>query len=409
MASAAPERVASLDLIRGVAILGILAINIAGFAGPIAGISNPHYPDPGSLADEIAFAAKFLVFEGKMRALFTILFGASLVLFVERSDAAGRFGDLLQLRRLAWLALIGLAHFFLLWWGDILFLYAVCGLVALLLRELKVRMLVTGALAIFLAWHVAGAAIDAPAVIAEQRVAAGTASADQLEAHAAWQEAVAEQAAREYEAALGGFAGQAAYQLSHRTLEPVFSVLDSAGETLPLMLIGIALYRTGFFTGGWRRESLAALALWGTLSGLALTVAVLAWAWTNGFPPRAMESAFFYWMALPHLLMAAGYVALLVLAAPMLARTAAGKRLIAAGKTAFSNYIGASLVMTAIFYGWGLGLFGTAGHAQQWLYVLLGWALMLAWSEPWLKRFRRGPLEWTWRSLTERRLLPFRR
>lgn len=81
----------------------------------------------------------------------------------------------------------------------------------------------------------------------------------------------------------------------------------------------------------------------------------------------------------------------------------------ACGRMAFSNYIGTSLIMTALFYGWGLGLAGRYGHAALWLFVVLGWVSMLAASTLWLARFRRGPLEWAWRSLVEMRFLPQRR
>jgi len=404
----APERVASLDLIRGVAVLGILAINISGFAGPVAGIYSPHQPQSGSFADEVAFAARFLLFEGKMRALFTILFGASLVLFAERADGSGRFGELLQLRRLMWLALFGLAHFYLLWWGDILFLYAVCGVIALFMLELRVRTLVVTALAIFFLWHLAGGALDAPELAAKQRVAAGTGNPKESKSDAAYRNAVKIQVEREETVALDSFAGHARQQFGKRTLDPLLVVLSSFGETLPLMLLGIALCRTGFFAGSWPRRRMARLAATGTLTGLAMTAAALAWAWPHRFPLRAMESAFTYWLAIPHLLMAAGYAALLVLATPAISASAFGHRLVATGRTAFSNYIATSILMTGIFYGWGLGLFGTVGHAAQWVFVLLGWVLMLAWSGPWLAHFRRGPLEWLWRSLTEGRMLAMR-
>jgi len=103
------------------------------------------------------------------------------------------------------------------------------------------------------------------------------------------------------------------------------------------------------------------------------------------------------------LLQTFGYASLLVLATPSLARTSLGQRLIAAGRLAFSNYLLTTIVMTAIFYGWGLGLIGLFGEAELTGFMLLGWAMMLAWSKPWLSRFRQGPLEWLWRSLAEGR------
>ncbi|MDE2619781.1 MAG: DUF418 domain-containing protein, partial [Sphingomonadales bacterium] len=109
-----------LDLVRGIAVLGILAINLGGYAGPIAAALSPNLPSPGTPADELWFALTTLVFEGKMRALFTLLFGASLLLFIDRAEARGEDGERLQLRRLGWLALFGYLHYVLLWWGDIL-------------------------------------------------------------------------------------------------------------------------------------------------------------------------------------------------------------------------------------------------------------------------------------------------
>ena len=150
-----------------------------------------------------------------------------------------------------------------------------------------------------------------------------------------------------------------------------------------------------------------ALATGGLLVGGGATLAALGWLWPRHFPLRAMADGLQYGLALPHLAMALGYAALLAMAAPWLAPTRAGARLIAAGRMAFTNYIATTVVMTALFHGWGLALGGTIGEAGLVPFVLLGWLLMLGWSKPWLACFRQGPLEWLWRSLTERRALPF--
>ena len=409
MEEAAAPRIRSLDLIRGVAVLGILAVNIAGFAGPSQSVLSPNLPFAASPADEAAFAAVFVLFEGKMRALFGMLFGASMLLFIERADAAGMYGDVLQLRRLGWLLLFGALHYFLFWWGDILFLYAVAGTVALMMRELPARTLLRIAAAIFILWHAAGMAGSAADVVEEERVRVGEASAGDLRSHARVIASLQRAAARELREYRSGYGEQVATKLSQRPLRQIMLTALSIAETLPLMLLGMVLFRSGFFSGGWDWRTLRRLALGGLAAGGGLTLGALALAWPRHFPARAMEAALLYWMALPHVLMALGYAALLVLAAPRLAATRLGRGLTQAGRMAFSNYIGTTVAMTAIFYGWGLGLIGTVGHAWQLLFVLGAWLAMLAASSAWLARFRQGPLEWLWRSLTEGRRLPLRR
>ena len=118
MPESPPVRIHALDLIRGVAVLGILAVNITSFAAPTGAGYSPNLPAPGTTADNWAFGVTLVFFEGKMRALFSILFGASLLLFVERQNQVGREGAELQIRRLLWLALLGWLHFLLLWDGD---------------------------------------------------------------------------------------------------------------------------------------------------------------------------------------------------------------------------------------------------------------------------------------------------
>ncbi|MCJ2187915.1 DUF418 domain-containing protein [Novosphingobium beihaiensis] len=403
--AAASHRLGSLDLIRGIAVLGILAINIAGFAGPMISATSPSLPHPASPMDEAAFAFSFLFFEGKMRVLFSLLFGAGLVLFWERSEAAGRDGDVLQVRRLFWLMALGALHYLLLWWGDILFLYAVCGLAALLLRPLRDRTLLIIALGLYYVWHLWGLFDSAAAITAETAVRHGNATPAQVHLLSEWLQPMRDWAAQEMRESHLGFLGLLRAKLELRPFWQVQMVSGNFSETLPLMLIGMVLYRRGFFTGTLSRKRLVAVGVACTAGGLALTALFLGWAWPRHFPPVAMHAALVWGLAMPHLLCGCGYAALLVMAAPRLIPTALGQRLIAAGRMAFSNYILTSLVMTFVFHGWGLGLFGTVGPAGQMLFVLAGWTLMLGWSAPWLRHWRRGPLEWLWRSLVERKVL----
>lgn len=402
-------RLRTLDLIRGVAVLGILAVNIASFAAPSAASYTPNQPIPGNAADQWGFAVMLVLFEGKMRALFSILFGASLLLFVERKDEAGLDGQGLQIRRLLWLALFGLLHFALFWDGDILFLYAGVGLGALVLRRSPDWQLAMIAVFTFTVWQAWGVSMWAPSALLESRVAVGTATSGE---QAAYAKIIANNRTEDREdaqATLSSYTTEVTTRLSKHPDYPLAMVIYNWGETLSYILIGMALLKSGFFAHEWSRRRLWAMALIGTGLGGALTLAFTAWAHPSGYPELMMHLMIRYGLSFPHLLMALGYAALLVLAAPALLRSALGQRLEAAGTLAFSNYLGTTVVMCFIFYGWGLGLFGQYGAAEQWLFVALGWVLMLGWSKPWLARFRQGPLEWLWRSLTDWRLAAFRR
>lgn len=402
MQDRAPNRIAALDLIRGVAVLGILAVNITGFAGPTAAGYSPHVPGPGSAADEATFALMLAVFEGKMRALFSVLFGASLLLFVDKADARGRNGAVLQFRRLCWLAVFGYLHFLLFWWGDILFLYAIVGIFALLLTMLDTRILLAIALLGFTGWQAGGIARELPLARIEWSEIAGTpitqADAAKLETAQAKRAVETEREIARYRQ---GFIAQATYNLTQRPFYPFIVAIYAIGETLPFMLLGMVLLRTGFFTGQWSKRRLQWFSFASLAAGSVITAAFAAWAFAHHFPPQIMRLAINAALGFPHLLMALGYAGLLVLFTSPLLATSIGQRIVATGKMALSNYIGTTILMTAIFYGWGLGLLGTIPDAGLPFFVLFGWGLILLWSKPWLARFGQGPLEKLWRKLTE--------
>jgi uncharacterized protein len=399
-------RLATLDVIRGVAVLGIVAVNIAGFAGPVIATLTPALPGPASRADGWAFALVLLLFEGKMRALFSLLFGASMLLFIERAEASGRNGEALQLRRLGWLAVFGYAHSMLLWWGDILFVYALCGMVALALRGLTVRMQLALGLVMFTLYAAFGAAGGWPLAVAEEHVRLGVANAHEAAQVAAEMAKLRHNMAQDIAQAHLGFWPMVADKWANAATWPFVMTIASFGETMPLMLIGMALYRLGLPQGHW--PPTRRCALWGLGLGGAMALGLIQWALTRHFPPLAMGDWMGSWASGEHLLMALGYYSLLVRTAPHMPGWL-GQRLAAAGRMAFSNYLGTSLIMCAIFYGWGAGLFGKVSHAAQLGFVAGAWIVMLGWSKPWLDRFAQGPLEWLWRSLVEGRMMRFRR
>lgn len=404
------ERIESLDLIRGLAVMGILAANIVAFGQPMSAYLFPDaFTVPHSAIEDWMWVAQFVLIDGKMRGLFSLLFGAGMYLFLEKAWARGQ-GSWLQLQRLFWLALFGLAHYFFVWRGDILFLYACAGTAALLFVGLpRLHQLVLGALG-----YVGGALLYAgflgflPAVADTdlgQRPAYSE-MAQQLEVD---KQADLADGVRETELiSSGDYRAWVTHNIDVHTSDLPFTLLMFWFETLPLMLIGMAAYRYGIFDG---RFDPARQRRWGWILlvfGTALTVPIALWAKLNGLTYYGTLAAMIGWSMLPRGPVILGLVALLALWGQD-ARGWLVERIAAAGRAAFTNYLGTSLVMMLVFHGWAGGLFGKLGRSELYLVMLATWGLMLLWSRPWLARFRFGPLEWLWRCLTYRRLFPMRR
>ncbi|GMM92440.1 DUF418 domain-containing protein [Qipengyuania sp. MTN3-11] len=404
-------RIASLDFIRGLAVMGILAANIVAFGQPFSAYMYPDaFLTPHGAAEERMWIAQFVLVDGKMRGLFSLLFGAGLYLFMEKAWARGA-SRRLQVRRLLFLGLFGLVHYFFIWEGDILFLYAVSGLVALLFVRLgPINQMVLGilgyvlggllymGLAFSMEGAVDGALADSPGEAQEMR--------DEMVAGK--QEQLAESLVDAELIQSGDYTGLVAHRFAEHVGSLGFMLLMFWFETLPLMLIGMALYRMGMFDGGLSRSKLL---LWGTVgcvSGGAASVWIALRVADDGFTYYGTLSAFTGWSHFPRLAMVLGLAALLAVWG-MQARGWLAERITAAGRTAFTNYLGTSVVMMFVFHGWALGLFGELTRGQLYLVTVAAWVVMLAWSKPWLNRFRYGPLEWLWRCLTYRRRFQLRR
>ena len=180
-------------------------------------------------------------------------------------------------------------------------------------------------------------------------------------------------------------------------------------ETIPLMLIGMGLYRYGFFGGSFDRDKMRRWGWIGFAGGAILSLPLGYAVLARDFPFYFTQFMFAGPSAFPRFAMVFGLLALLVVAAPGAAKSWLGERLVAAGRMAFSNYIGTSVLMVLVFHGWAGGLFGELSRLELLPVVLLAWAAMLAWSKPWLAHFRYGPLEWLWRCMTYGRLFALRR
>ncbi|GAA4643097.1 DUF418 domain-containing protein [Pontixanthobacter gangjinensis] len=404
------SRISSLDFIRGIAVLGILAANIVAFGQPFSAYMWPEafMTDNGEYSASM-WIAQFIIVDGKMRALFTLLFGAGMMLFMEKAWARGST-RWLQAKRLMFLLVFGLIHFFFIWKGDILTYYALTGLIALLFLKLRAKTQLIVGICGYLAGALVYAAMMVPLhYIADTPFGESAAMAETRTTLAEGQAIALDDDAAELPLISGGdYAGYVAHNFSEHAADPFANLLLFIWETLPLMLIGMAIYRMGMFDCRLDQSKQRMWGWIGLIVGAALTLLIGLWTQSAGFTYYATLAAFMGLSPIPRIMMALGLAALLSGWAPS-ANGWLGSRLSAAGRAAFTNYLGTSVLMVTVFHGWGLGLFGELTRAQLYLVVLGAWAVMLLWSKPWLERFRYGPLEWLWRCLTYGRLFPLKR
>jgi uncharacterized protein len=399
------ERIAALDILRGVAVMGILAMNIVSFADVPAAYLNPLAQTVAvRMGDLLAYAGNFLLVDGKMRGLFSFLFGASILLIAERMRAG------LVLRRLFWLLVFGALHFYLVWWGDILIGYALLGVLALAFRGASPRALVIAAVLLIAVQLLIFAGMTAWSLSLQEAMA----NSPSAETVRAWTQmsrdmAVPTDAHRASVMALylGSWSGLVEHQLTDKTFFPLVGVFVFGWETLAYMLLGMAALKTGLLSGAWDNRRYLRWAL--VCLAIALPVYLVALRFL--FRAEWAVPAIFLWSFSATVpvrpLMVIAYVCLIILATRR--GGALVERIAAAGRAAFTNYLGTSIVMAALFYGYGAGLFGKLGRLELLAVTVGACALMLLWSKPWLERFRYGPLEWAWRSLTHGKVERLRR
>ncbi len=406
--SPAPDRIAGLDVTRGFAVMGILAMNIVAFAMPENAYITPRAWGGDSGPDLWIWALDYVLVDSKMRGLFSIMFGASTLLVIQSALAAGLSPARVHYSRMIVLALFGLVHFFLIWYGDILFGYAVSGFILYFFRNLSIRALRNWAIGVFvLTMVIAG--------LLYGTIALGALPGMPPQIQEVYQRLSGKMAynSPETQAELAlyrsDFPTIVTTKLAEDAATPFINSLIYMPETLVLMLIGMIAYRSGLLRGAW---SLDRLDRW---RNRALGVGVVAnllllWVQFRSGLDAAVLLMSTFWLSIPFdILMSIGYAALIMGLAQRFASAPLIARMAAVGRAAFTNYLGTSILMTAFFYGWGLGQFGYWSRIEIYGPVLVIWAIMVLWSKPWLDRYRYGPLEWLWRSLSRLQLQPMQR
>ncbi|WP_339102704.1 DUF418 domain-containing protein [Haloterrigena salinisoli] len=387
------DRIVGLDVLRGVALLGILLVNVRVFSMPSVVLTNPTTYGDLTGANYWVWFVGHVFGQQKFLTIFTLLFGGGVVLFTRSAEKRGRSAVDVHVRRSVWLVVAGLAHAYLLWYGDILVAYGICAIVVGFLRDHDARDLAAFGLALLAVpslLEVASGLTTDPAAIADSWRPAEAVLRSEIETYrSGWLAQLDHRVPTAFQRQTSGFFGYSAWRVTGS------------------MLLGMALFEWGVLTNDRSSRFYRRLIGVGAVSGLA---AILAGVWYIEANDWAAGAALFwrqfnYWGSFP---LAGAYIGIVMLFCRWRPAGLATRALAAVGRTAFSNYILQTVLATSIFYGHGLGLFGRLTRVEALGVVLLIWAIQIPLSVLWLRYFRFGPLEWLWRVLTYGELQPLR-
>ncbi len=424
------ERVTSVDVIRGVALMGILAMNIVGFAWPGNVYSIPTQAPDHDWADLALWGLNHMIFDTKMMTLFSMLFGAGLVLMSDRAEGRGARLRGIYYRRIFWLLVIGLVHSYLIWDGDVLVLYALTGLLLYPARKWSARTLIVAGVAVSLLivplwagfrWGVVPfMKATADRVVAEAKANPGRKPAwweDKV--REGWVEMSKKELPKredfltDIRTYRGGYLGIVADRAEGliwgQTLGFIFGGWMFAGGR---MLIGMGLMRLGVFAAARSRRTYLNMMIAGYAIGLPIVAYDLVHSVTHNFDQgRGIEPTLEGWPFLSiygNLPVVIGHIGAIMLILQAGALPWLTRRLGAAGRMALSNYLFDSLFCTTLFYGYGLDFFAALHRPLLYAIVVTIWVAQLLVCPLWLQHFRYGPAEWLWRSLTYWKLQPIR-
>jgi uncharacterized protein len=389
-ATAASQRIHSLDLLRGFAILGILIMNIISFSHFGTGYLNPTLGAGIEGYNAWFHGFSHLFADMRFMSLFSMLFGAGIVLFSENAERKGIKVAKYHYRRMFFLMVFGVIHAYLIWMGDILIQYAICGSLVFLLRKAKTRTLIILASIFFVI----------PILFSLMTYYATPKS--MLEEIFSFWNPSAEAIANETNAYLGSYLDQMEPRVEGATMMLTsYFLFEAIWRISTMMILGMILYRKGVlnasFPAGWYQR----LFLFAFSIGLFISAVGLYRSYEKNWEGIWYMNIGHHYNYVASLFMALGYIGLIMLWSKSEGVLSGLKsRVEAAGRMAFTNYIGTSIICITIFYGHGLGLFGKLDRLQQWGIILFVWILILYLSPLILSKYKQGPLEWLWRKFT---------
>lgn len=423
------ERIVVIDALRGVAILGILLMNIPGFALP-----DPVYGDPSVLNEWGTINYKTWYFiewfmEGSQRAIFSMLFGAGIILFISRQEkkTEGLYPADYFFRRQLWLLVFGLFNaFVLLWFWDILFHYACIGMIMFAFRRLSPKTLIIGAF-ICLVLQTARENVDSyrdrkmiykGEMIAKIDTTTTKLTDEQKEylgEMTGFKEKVSQEGKRKkmeksLKAMRGSYGELYEYQSERSFKTEVFYLYYGVWDILIFMMLGMAFFKNGVLTGKASKKVYWALMIGGLGIGLTLSYFRLQPMVDYKFDIfKYTKNVKFEFYQISRVFRSLGMLGLIML----LFTSGWFKWLVnlfrPVGQMAFTNYLMQSLIGGIIFYGIGFGMFGKLQRIEIY-YVVAGiYLFQIIFSHIWLRFFRFGPLEWAWRCLTYWKIQPFKK
>ncbi len=420
-AAPAAQRIEALDFVRGIALFGILLLNITGFGLPDA-YTNPNNAGGATGANLTAWIVTQIGFEGTQRALFSMLFGASVILLTSRLEASGRPDATdIYFRRNLWLVAFGFVNAFVfLWYGDILYAYGVTALFVFSFRKMAPKWLLTiGIVALLLGTVWSGydtwqmiAKHDAHATAAAARDRGEALTPEQDTAISAWEnartayKAPPEQMQRTTTAMTGGYWVAFQHIARVNTIWQTWGLYRFFFDIFGMMLIGMALFRLGVLTLERRTRLYVAMMLVGYAIGLTVNILETRWILGHQFSALSFAQASLSY-DLGRLAMTIGHLGAMLLFVRSGILSVFRHAVAAVGQLAVTNYLMQSVIMAVLFVG--LGWYNQLERHQLYYVVLAVCAFQLVFSALWLRVFRFGPVEWLWRYLTYLKRPPFLR